>query len=173
MLCSSLLWIRWRIKMSSGKFYATCQKQESRHTKHLETLSGHRILVQFEARSTKRTANLTNYDTLPAEFIDKAICMETKDPLYQRDSVILRPRVVLKANCKVGSQDLLVQEARSLWGSQQDAARLAERFSATWNGEAETRGSNGLCRRSKEDRARKKCGKATPWFGRETKQSGR
>ena len=24
------------------------------------------------------------YDTLPAEFIDKAICMKTKDQLYQR-----------------------------------------------------------------------------------------
>ena len=38
------------------------------------------------------------YDTLPAEFIEKAICMKTKDQLYQRESVILRPRVVLKAN---------------------------------------------------------------------------
>ena len=28
--------------------------------KHLGTLSGHSILVQFEARSTKRTASLSN-----------------------------------------------------------------------------------------------------------------
>ena len=47
------------------------------------------------------------YDTLPAEFIEKAICMKTKDQLYQRESVILRPRVVLKANSQCGSQDLL------------------------------------------------------------------
>ena len=53
------------------------------------------------------------YDTLLAEFIEKAICMKTKDQLYQRESVILRPRVVLKANSQCGSQDLCVQEARS------------------------------------------------------------
>ena len=61
------------------------------------------------------------YDTLPAEFIEKAICMKTKGQLYQMESVILRPRVVLKADSKNGSQDLLVQEARSSWKSQQDA----------------------------------------------------
>ena len=38
------------------------------------------------------------YDTLPAEFSENAICMKTKDQLYQRESVILRPRVVHKAN---------------------------------------------------------------------------
>ena len=52
------------------------------------------------------------YDTLPAEFIEKAICMKTKDQLYQRESVILRPRVVLKADSKNGLQNLHVQEAR-------------------------------------------------------------
>ena len=36
------------------------------------------------------------YDTLPAEFILKAICMKTKDQLYQWESVILRPRAVSK-----------------------------------------------------------------------------
>ena len=60
--------------------------------KYLETISEYSILVQFEARS------VTLYDTLLAEFIEKAICMKTKDQLYQRESVILRPRVVLKAN---------------------------------------------------------------------------
>ena len=35
--------------------------------------------------------------------------------------MILRPRVVLKANSQSGSQDLLVQEARSFWDSQRDA----------------------------------------------------
>ena len=47
--------------------------------------------------------------------------MKIKDQLYQRESVILRPRVVLKSNSQSGSQDLLVQEARSAWESQQDA----------------------------------------------------
>ena len=46
---------------------------------------------------------------------------------------------------------------------------------ATWGGEAEPGGSDGLCRRSKEDRARKikSCGKTTQWHGRENKQTGR
>ena len=34
-------------------------------------------------------------DTLPAEFIEKARCMKTKDQLYKKERVILRPRVVL------------------------------------------------------------------------------
>ena len=59
----------------------------------------------FEARLTKRTALLSNnvkrsilYDTLFAEFIEKAICMKTKDELSQKQSVILRPRLLLEAN---------------------------------------------------------------------------
>ena len=36
------------------------------------------------------------YDTLPAEFIEKAICVKTNDQLYQRESA--SPRVALKAN---------------------------------------------------------------------------
>ena len=71
------------------------------------------------------------YDTLLAEFIEKAICMKTKDQLYPRESVILRPRVVLKANSKSGSQDLLVQEAKSSWESQQDAESYGETRSNT------------------------------------------
>ena len=50
------------------------------------------------------------YDTLLAEFIDKATCMKTMDQLYQRESVILRPRVVLKSNSQSGSQDLPIQQ---------------------------------------------------------------
>ena len=62
--------------------------------------SGYSIMVQFEARSTKRTAISSNKikrscSPLPAEFIEKAICMKTKDQLYQRESVILRLRVVV------------------------------------------------------------------------------
>ena len=52
--------------------------------------------------------------------------MKTKDQLYQRESVILRPRVVPKANSQCGSQDLLVQEARSSWEPQRDAERYGE-----------------------------------------------
>ena len=47
---------------------------------------------------------------------------------------------------------------------------------ATWGGEAELGGFDGLWRRSKEeDRARKtkSCGKTTQWHGRENKQTGR
>ena len=71
------------------------------------------------------------YDTLPAEFIEQAICMKTKDQLYQRESVILRPRVVRKADSQCGSQDLPEQEARSYWESQQDAESHGETRSNT------------------------------------------
>ena len=92
--------------------------------KYLGTLPKYKFLVQFEVRSTKSAAILSNkmecsylYDTLHAEFMEKAICLKTKDQLYQRESVIQRPRVVLKANSQSGSQDLPVQEARSSWES--------------------------------------------------------
>ena len=68
-------------------------------------------------------------DTLPAEFIEKAICMKTKDQLYQRESVILRPGVVLKVSSQSDSQDLVVQEARSSLG-------IATRCGATGKPEA-------------------------------------
>ena len=45
--------------------------------------------------------------------------------------MILRPRVVLRANSKSGSQDLPVQEARSSWESQQDAESYGENRSNT------------------------------------------
>ena len=56
-----------------------------------------------------------------------------------------------------------------------DVAKGWRKDCATWGGEAEPRGSNGLCRRSKEDRARKtkNCGKATPWLARVKMQSGK
>ena len=106
--------------------------------KKLETLSEYNILVQSEARSTKRTAilsmsNAVNlYDTLPAEFIEKAICMkEDQRSALSKESVVLRPRVVLKAISQCGSQELLVQEARSSWESQQDAESYGETRSNT------------------------------------------
>ena len=71
------------------------------------------------------------HDTLPAEFTEKAICMKTKDQFYPWESVIPRPRVVPKANSQSGSQDLLVQEARSSWESQQDAESCETRSNTT------------------------------------------
>ena len=71
------------------KPYATCHKQESRIQKYLETLSEHSILVQFEARSTKRiefyqtrSNAVIFYDTLLVELFEKAICMKTKDQFF-------------------------------------------------------------------------------------------
>ena len=52
--------------------------------------------------------------------------MKTKDQLYQRESVILRPIVVIKVSSQYGSQDLFVQEARSSWESQRDAESYGE-----------------------------------------------
>ena len=118
--------------MAWEKPYATCHKQESRHTKYLETLSEYSILVQVEARSTKRTAILSNKVKTRCRVIEKAICMKTKDQLYEREGVILRPRVVLKANSQCGSQDLFVQEARSSWEAQRDAYSYGETRSNTY-----------------------------------------
>ena len=52
--------------------------------------------------------------------------MKFKDQLHKRESVILRPRVVLEANSENGSQDLLVQKVRSSWESQQDMESYGE-----------------------------------------------
>ena len=46
--------------------------------------------------------------------------------MHEGQAVILRPHVVLKAESQSGSQDLLVQEARSSWESQQDAESYGE-----------------------------------------------
>ena len=62
------------------------------------------------------------YDTLPAEFIEKAICMVTTETLYEKE----RPRDVLGANSQCGLQDLLTQEARSSWKTQSDAQSFRE-----------------------------------------------
>ena len=125
--------------MALGKPYAICHKQEWRHTKNTWKrcqntvfwcnlkLAQQRGLQFYQTRSNA----VILYDTLPAEFIEKAICVKTKDQLYQRESVILRPRVVLTANSQSGSQDPLVQEARSSWESQQDAESYGETRSNT------------------------------------------
>ena len=57
-------------------------------------LAQQRGLQFFQTRANAVILN----DTLSAEFIEKAICMKIKDHLYQRKSVILISRVVLKVN---------------------------------------------------------------------------
>ena len=120
-----------------------CDLSQARMAPYRNTwrhFSEYSILLQFEARSTKRTAifikqdqtQLYLYDTLLAEFIEKVTCMKTKDQLYQRwkrDSETMR--VVLKTNSQSGSQDLLVQEAKASWESQQDAESYGETRSNT------------------------------------------
>ena len=96
--------------MAWGEPCATCQKQESRHTQN--TWKRFQNAIFWCNVKLAQQRGLILYDTLPAEFIEKAICMKTMDHLYIRESVILRPRVVLKAYSQCGSQDLLVQEAR-------------------------------------------------------------
>ena len=78
-----------------------------------------------------RSNEVLLHDALLAEFIGKAICMKTKDQLCKRESVVLRPRVVLKANSQSGSQDPPAQEARSSWEAQQDAESYGETRSNT------------------------------------------
>ena len=104
--------------------------------KYLETLSEYRMLVQFEVRSTKRTAILSNKvkRSYPLWHTACRVHWESgvhEDQGYQRESVILRPRVVLEAYSQCGSQYLLVQEARSSWESQQDAESHGETRSNT------------------------------------------
>ena len=62
------------------------------------------------------------YDTLPADFIQKAVCTKTGESLYQRESA--KPRVVIRANSQCESQDLLSQEARSSWETQSEVRSL-------------------------------------------------
>ena len=95
--------------MSLVKLHVACHKQESRHTKntckHFQDtvfwcnlkLAQQKALQFYQTRSNA----VLLYDTLPAGFFEKAICMKTKDELYQRESVVLRPRVVLKLIRKV------------------------------------------------------------------------
>ena len=128
-LCSSLLWIRWIIKMAWGE--TLCDSSQARIVPYKNTWRPFQNTVfwcnlklaqqgRLQFYQTRFNAVIL-YDTLSAEFIEKAICMKTKDQLYHRESVIQRPRVVLEANSKSGSQDLPAQEARSSWESQQDA----------------------------------------------------
>ena len=140
-LCSSPMWIRWIIKMASWE--TLCDLSQTRIAPYRNTWKYFQdtlFLVQLEARPTKRTCNFIKQDQTQSfstthclqSSLRKRCTMKTKDQLYQRESVILRPRVVLRADSQTGSQDLLVQEARSSWeGSQQDAKGYKETRSNT------------------------------------------
>ena len=87
--------------------------------KFLETSSTYSVLVQCEARSEERIANLSNKITrnrslpLPAIRIEKAVCMKTNEELYHKVYPSPRlPRVFVKPNAQSGQQDQPDQEAR-------------------------------------------------------------
>ena len=89
------------------KPFATCQKQESRHTKNTwkhfqDTVLWCKVkLAQQRGLQLYQNAVIL-YDLQFAEFIQKAICLKTEDQLFHGESVILRPRVVLRANSQSG-----------------------------------------------------------------------
>ena len=81
--------------------------------KYLETLSGYSILVQFEDRSTKRTAILSNMIKRSDSLRHTAWRVHWISDMHEDQGVILRTRVVLQADSQSGSHDLHVQEPRS------------------------------------------------------------
>ena len=81
-------------------------------------------LKKEDCNFTKQGPMRSSSVTLPAEFIEKAICMKTQELPYQRESA--RPRVVLRANSQCGLQDLPRQEARSSCETQSDAHSFRE-----------------------------------------------
>ena len=73
----------------SGKPSATCHKQESRHTKILGNAFKIRyfnaILKLAQQRRLQFYQNaVILHDTLPVEFIERALCMKTKDQLLSK-----------------------------------------------------------------------------------------
>ena len=112
--------------------------QESRLTKNLgNILKIHYIgciLLPAQQRGLQfyqtKSSAVVLYDTLPAEFIEQAICMKTEEQLYQRESE--RPFVALKANSQCESQDPLSQELRSSWETQSDAQSVGKPDATLW-----------------------------------------
>ena len=77
------------------KPYATCHKQESRHTKILGNAFQHTVFwcnLKLAQQSGLQILNkqdqtqLFLYDTLPAEFIEKAICMKTRKSFTKEEA---------------------------------------------------------------------------------------
>ena len=86
-----------------GRRSAICHKQESRLKnlgKHLQIQYFGAILSPAQVRGLRFYQTKSNavvlHDTLPAEFIEKAVRMKTGEQLYHRDSE--RPRVALEEN---------------------------------------------------------------------------
>ena len=105
------------------------------HKNTWETTSKIRFLVQFEAHSREkgmqfyqtRSHAVVLYNTLPAACIEKAVCMNTQDELYQKYRSTPRvSRVVLKSNSQYGQQDPQSQDARSCWEPSSDSKSYGE-----------------------------------------------
>ena len=117
---------------AQGKLFAIYQRQESRRTtilgNHLRSRYIGAIYCSLKRKDCNfyqtRSNAVVFYDTLFAEFIEKATCTKTKEQRYRRESA--RPRVVFRAYSQCGLQDLLRREARSSWESQQDADSYGE-----------------------------------------------
>ena len=98
--------------------------------KYLETISGtvywcNLMFAQENGMQFYQTRSaVILYDTLPAECIEKAICMVTTETLYEKESE--RPRVALRANSQCGLQNLPTQKARSSWEKHSDAQSFRE-----------------------------------------------
>ena len=84
--------------------------------KYLETSSTHSVLVQLKTRSEEMIAILPNTITRDRSLTrtEKAVCMKTKEELYQKVYRSPRlPRVVLEANSQSGQLDQQEQDART------------------------------------------------------------
>ena len=61
-----------------------------------------------------RSHAIVLYDTQPAVCIEKVVCMNPKDELFQKVRWVPgAPRVVLRSNSKIGPQDQQEQDART------------------------------------------------------------
>ena len=121
------------------KLHAILRNQGSLHTKILGNLFKNTVYwcnlklaqekgLQFY-QTWSRAVVLCN--TLPAVCIEKAVCMKTKDELYQK--VRLTPRLprVVKANSHSGQQDQRDQDARSSWDPPSESKSYGEICSNT------------------------------------------
>ena len=109
---------------SMKKIYATWKSQGSLHTNIWRPYQNS-VLVQFYTRSEERIAILSNTITR-AIFIEKAVCMKTKEEFFHKVFLSPRlPRVALKANSQSGQQkqDQQEQGIRHSAVEQQDTNR--------------------------------------------------
>ena len=126
------LWIRWTMNTAKGKPFANYQKQESSLTNilgnHFRTQYTGAIYYPLKKEGLRfyqtRSNTVVLYDTMTAAFIEKAICMKTKEHLNNMENA--RPRVVLRANSQCGLQDLPRQEVRSSRKTQSDVQSFRE-----------------------------------------------